>query len=303
MPISIISTSDDISNKKLDQLEPTFMYTQILKEILLTIKFEQQHFMEFIEYCREALADNEGQLKNVTKLERNYRDETPIWWYTFECFLYPMLNRVLRLMDADVIIKMGFFISDLHRHIEQLHKEQFGGHKSNISFTVYRGQGMSKIAFEEMTKTKGGLISFNNFLSTSKNRKVSLDFARRALPNPDSVGILFVMAIDPSQSTTPFASVNDVGSYKNKENKVLFSMHTVFRIGEITPMGENPRLFQVKLLLTSDNDQDLRQLTDHIRKETYPEEEGWYRLGMLLIRMGQPQNAEQVYNILLKQTT
>ncbi|CAF1458527.1 unnamed protein product [Adineta steineri] len=43
-----ISISFMTSNKKLDQLDPTFMYTQILKEILLTIDFEDKHFKEFI---------------------------------------------------------------------------------------------------------------------------------------------------------------------------------------------------------------------------------------------------------------
>jgi hypothetical protein len=65
-----------------------------------------------------------------------------------------MLNRALRLMNVDIIIKMGFFID----------------HHSANSFTVYRGQDMSKVDFEQMVKTKGGLISFNNFLSTSKRR-------------------------------------------------------------------------------------------------------------------------------------
>jgi tetratricopeptide (TPR) repeat protein len=300
--MSFMGTSGDVSNKKLDQLDPSFMYTTIMKEILLIIKFEQQHFMEFIQHCREVLADNESELKNVQKFERKYRDETPIWWYTFECFLYPMLNRALRLMDVDIIIKMGFFIGDLHRHIEQLHKEQFSSHHSNKNFTVYRGQGMSKVDFEQLTKTKGGLMSFNNFLSTSKNREVSLYFARRALPNPDMVGILFVMAIDPAKSTTPFASITDV-SYFKKEEEVLFAMHTVFRIGEIKLMGENHRLFRVELKLTSDNDPDLRVLTDRIQAETFPDDKGWYRLGLVLLKMGQPEKAQQVYEILLEQAT
>jgi hypothetical protein len=85
-----------------------------------------------------------------------------------------MLNRALRLMNADIIIKMGVFIGDLHCYIEQLYKEQFTGQNSNNSFTVYRGQGMSKIHFGLLTKTKDELISFNNFLSISKQRDVSL---------------------------------------------------------------------------------------------------------------------------------
>jgi tetratricopeptide (TPR) repeat protein len=301
--ISFIATNDGISKKNLDQLDPSFMYTQILKEILLEIEFEPKHFTEFIEYCRDVLAENPAELTNVKRLEGKYHNETPIWWYTYECFLYPMLNRALRLMDIDIIIKMGFFIGDLHRHIEQLHQEQFGGQQIGRSFTVYRGQGMSKTEFEKMNKTKGGLISFNNFLSVSKDHKVSLVFANRAVSNPDLVGILFVMTIDPSQSTTPFASITDVSYYKGKEDEVLFAMNTVFRIGDIKPMGENHRLFQVELTLTSDNDKDLRVLTDCIREETFPDSEGWYRLGSVLLKLGQSDKAEEVYQILLEQVT
>ena len=112
------------------------MYTQILKEILLSIKFGKQHFDEFIQYCREALADNEGALNNVKKLERQYGEQTPIWWYTYPCFLYPMLNRALRMMDADLIVRMGFFIGDLHRQIEQLHQQQFTN--SQLQSELYR---------------------------------------------------------------------------------------------------------------------------------------------------------------------
>ena len=274
-----------------------------MKEILLTITFEPKHFKEFIDYCRDAFVENEGELKIVNKLKQDYRNETPIWWYTYECFLYPMLNRALRMSDVDIIIKMGFFIGDLHRQIEKLHKEQFGGHQVSEIFTVYRGQGLSKADFEKMKETKGGLMSFNNFLSTSKVRDTSLRFARNTLADPDSVGILFVMTIDPSKSTTPFASINGV-SYFQAEDEVLFSMHTVFRINAIKPLGENQRLIQVDLTLTGENDdKDLRELTDRIREETFPNSTGWYRLGWMLFKMGQFQKCQQVYEVMLEQAT
>ena len=303
MAISFVATSGDTSKKNLDQLPPSFMYTQILKEILLSITFEQQHINEFVQYCREALTENEDELKNVKKFERQYREQTTIWWYTFECFLYPMVNRTLRLLEADMIVTMGFFIVDLHRQIEQLHQEQFGDHHSGARFIVYRGQGLSKADFEQMSQNKGGLICFNNFLSTSKDGNVSLCFAHGAIANPEMMGVLFIMTIDPTQSSTPFASITDVGYFKKTEDEVLFSMHTVFRIDEITPMDGNNRLFQVKLTLTSDNDTDLRVLTDRIREETYPTDKGWYRLGQVLLNTGQSEKAQQVYEILLGQTT
>jgi tetratricopeptide (TPR) repeat protein len=149
--------------------------------------------------------------------------------------------------------------------------------------------------------TKVGLLSFNNFLSTSKDRAVSFAFAESNRYNPDFVGILFVMTIDPSKSTTPFASINAV-SYFQTEDEVLFSMHIVFRIEKIQSMGENPRLFQVDLTLTGEDDKDLRALTDCIRDETDPKEEGWYRLGLVLDKMGRFEKSQQVYAALLDQT-
>lgn len=52
-----------------------------------------------------------------------------------------MLNRALRLSDGEIIIKMGFFISNLHR-------KQFIDTKADRIFVVYRGRGMSKDEFQ-----------------------------------------------------------------------------------------------------------------------------------------------------------
>jgi hypothetical protein len=76
------------------------------------------------------------------------------------------------------------------------------------------------------------------------------------------------MTMNPSKSTTPFASINDV-SYYQDEDEILFAMHSVFRIRDITSMDENNRLFRVDLTLTSDIDKDLHMLTDRIRQETF----------------------------------
>ncbi|CAF4869424.1 unnamed protein product [Rotaria socialis] len=75
-----------------------------------------------------------------------------------------MLNRGLRSLDTEAMSKLGFSIRSLHRQLEQLHQEQSANFKK--SFTVYRGQGMSKEDFQSLLDSKGGLLSFNNFLST-----------------------------------------------------------------------------------------------------------------------------------------
>jgi tetratricopeptide (TPR) repeat protein len=299
--VSFVSTHDDVSKQNLNQLDPSFMYTQILKEILLEIKYNQHFITDFAYYCRNLYADNDHELKKITKFEREYQYRSPIWWYTYDCCIYSMLNRALRNQEVDTIIKMGFFIQDLHQHIQHLHKHQFSSrHRQLKLFIVYRGQSLTKNDFDKLIKTKGGLISFNNFLSTTKKREVACNFIRHAIQtNPKSIGVLFQMKIIPSVSSAPFASLNKTSYYNDSEEEILFSMHTIFRIGDIERIND---FWQVELTLTNDSDQQLSILTEKIRQETQEETQkktGWPRLGNLLIQLGSFNAAEEVYGILL----
>jgi tetratricopeptide (TPR) repeat protein len=102
-------------------------------------------------------------------------------------------------------------------------------------------------------------------------------------------------------SSAPFASIREVSHFQTEE-EVLFSMHTVFRIGEITRIDNNISLYQVELTLTSDDDQQLYILTERNREETSGEK-GWGRSSVLLIKIEQFDKAEEVYNVLLEQTS
>jgi tetratricopeptide (TPR) repeat protein len=299
--ISFAKTIDEATNSNVDTLDPSFMYTQILKEILLTIDFDQTHIKEFATYCREQFDGNYAELKNVNMIEKDYRHHQPIWWYTYECFLYSMLNRALRTMEVDVITTMGFFVRDLHEHIATLHSEQYGGQSHSHSFIVYRGQGLSQADFNQLQSTQGGLLAYNNFLSTSQDHKLSLKFAQRTINTSDKVGILFVMTIDPSISTTPFANIKKASYYKQEE--ILFSMHSVFRIGQVKQIERNNnRFWQVELTLTSDRDPQLQELTKYMQ-EDIEGPTGWFRLGRLMMKVAQYDRAQQVFDMILDRTT
>ncbi|CAF1069184.1 unnamed protein product [Adineta steineri] len=298
--VSFLTVNEMASIKNLNQLEPTFMYTQLFKEILLDIEYGPKAIQDLAVCCREVFAGNLSELQVINEFERDYRPEKAIWWYTRECFTYKMLNQALRTMDADIIINMGFFLRDVHHQIQQLHKQQVSSYRRK-PFLVYRGQGLMKSDFEKLQKAKNGLMSFNNFLSTSKDKKISLEFAEDASKKPDMVGILFIMSIDPYIKLTPFASIKEK-SYFKQEEEILFSMHTVFRVNTIKQIDNENQLYQVELQLTSDDDQQLRLLTDRIREEA-DGSTGWKRLGKLLIKIGQFNEAEELYNVLLEQTS
>jgi tetratricopeptide (TPR) repeat protein len=298
--VSFVAVSEGASSPNLDELEPTFMYTQIFKEILLEIEFNEQSIHNFIQFLSQYYIGNTAKLNHISEFERDYSPHKSISWYTRESFIYEMLNRALRTLEADIIINMGFFIRDLHQQIGQLHQQQVSNYHGE-PFTVYRGQGLLKTDFEKLLKTKGGLMSFNNFLSTSQKQDVSLLFAEGTLGNTDMVGILFIMSIDPSVSSSPFAAVKEVSHFQEEE-EILFSMHTVFRIDEIKQIDNNSRLYQVHLRLTADDDEQLRILTKHIGEATAGDT-GWERLGMLLLKIEKVDKAEELFKVLLEQTS
>lgn len=299
IPISLFESGVDTPQERFDQ---SLICTRIFLEIFLTIEFEPKHLTEFINHCRAVFVNNKDTLKDVINFEENYRLHTPIWWYTYDSFLRPMLNCALRHLNIDLIIKLAFFIVDLHRQIEGLYKEQFQNRSTNETFVMYRGQGIPLLEFQRMRESKNGLISFNNFVSTTKNCGAALELVQRISNNPDLVGVLFHMTIDPSKSTVPFAMTKDVNCNQDT-NELLFSINAMFRICEIKPIDENDRIFQVNLALTNDTDEGLQITMDRIREETFPESTGWHRLGSVLLKLNAAKQADQIYQILLDQTS
>ncbi|CAF4051572.1 unnamed protein product [Rotaria sp. Silwood2] len=196
---------------------------------------------------------------------------------------------------------MGFFLQDLHNSIVELHAQQFTEHTHMSPYTVYRGQELSQTHFDQMTRIQGGVLSFNNFLSTSLDQELYLAFAQSNQNYPDLIGVLFEITINPSTSTTPFTNMHGVSSFKD-EPKILFSMHSIFPIGFVKQIDGNNRLWQVDLTLTSGNDADLVAPTEQVCKKTDPDAEGWKRLGMLLTKLENFDTAQALYSVFLDQT-
>ena len=279
-------------------VDALFMYTQLLKEAILQIEDDhEKSIKEFTDYCRDQ--DSLSPL-TIKKIKEEYFDHSPIWWYTGPYCIYSMLNHGLRLMDTDIIMKMGFFIRHLHNHMDKVHRQQQAQHPITHEFTVFRGQGLSHEYFGKMKQSKGGSMAFNNFLSTSFNREISIGFARQS--SSDLIAVLFVMTIDPrvcEQSSISFVHVKDEGHFKD-ENEILFATHSVFRIQRINMIkdAEKNTMWEVHLTLVGESDPEMGELTQHVREEMGLHT-GWSRLGWILWKIRQPQKAEQLYQMLL----
>ena len=288
-PISIIPNNSVVS---FDELDQSFMYSQILKETIIEIDYKEKSKEDFVSFCREQYLNNDYPVDVVNQFDRDYKVHSPIWWYTKEPFIYATLNQALRKQDIEIIMKMGFFLQDLHRQIEQIYSETH----LTIKMILYRGQGMASMEFEKLKLSKGGLLSFNSFLSTSVDRQVSFQYASSAQQDPDLVGTLFQMKVDPKVSSVPFAELNNIGFYSDLEKEILFSMHSVFRIGDIMQIED--RLWQINLILTGNDDPQLTNLKKYLRYEI-SDHSGWVKMAGLMFKMGKFEKAIELYDALL----
>ncbi|CAF1189493.1 unnamed protein product [Adineta ricciae] len=71
IPVSILS-SQAVSTADLNTLDPSLMYSQILKEILLESNDNEQARRAFLQLCREQYIDNERELGIIDQFEHDY---------------------------------------------------------------------------------------------------------------------------------------------------------------------------------------------------------------------------------------
>ncbi|CAF3283603.1 unnamed protein product [Rotaria socialis] len=117
-----------------------------------------------------------------------------------------MLNRSLWSLGMEATMKLVFFVRAMYRQLQQLYKEQSDANQRK--FVVYRGQGLPQQHFMNLYDTKGSVLSFKSFLSTSREKNIAMAFVERTICiNSDSLGVIFIMTIDPNAtlaSSTPF---------------------------------------------------------------------------------------------------
>lgn len=158
---------------------------------------------------------------------------------------------------------------------------------------------MSRDDFEKLKNNVGGLLSFTSFISTSMDKEVSIAFIEGAQSHADTTGVLFLIDINPSIKSYPFAFVAG-RSFFECEDEVLFSMNTTFRICSIG-MADNG-LWHVNLQLARDYDSQLRELLRYLRNDL----QGFSalsRLADLLRQMSAPEKSQEICELLIERSS
>lgn len=226
--------------------EASFMYFDITLQFLL--KLSEDNPNDLIEFSRMEYSNNESILKTIDELEKDYRNHTPIWWYTKEGFLYKILNKALREQNAIGLYHFRMFINDLNKQLLQLFDSQFTTNSTNSSeFTLYRGQQMKYEILEKIKRKVGSFFSFTSFLSTTTNKNLALIYAGNTNDNENLAAVLFQLSIDANRINCPFAKIDSLSYFGQVEEEYLFSMGSVFKIEEIEKQSDEVWLIQLRM--------------------------------------------------------
>lgn len=286
------------SKKDLPHLNQLFIYWMMGKQILLETKYETGEAMTSLtQFSRTLFADNPTELKVIEEFERTYRSHTPMWWYTRPCFLSPMLSRAIQTQDIEIIIRMGFFIKDLHQQLEKLHSDP--STTLPLPIVAYRSQNLSSEEFKKMKDIKGNLLTFSNFILADPDHQASLALARRDQSKVNCVCVLFRIKVESRQTSSPFASLSAGQCYSPQElgKFLLFSLHSVFRIVDLQQL--DGQLWQIDITLTDANEAQIVSLAELLRQESR-ESSGWFKLGRLMTTLRDFDRARDIYFSLLE---
>ncbi|CAF1416859.1 unnamed protein product [Adineta steineri] len=294
--LTSISVFPSSTNVELNEFNKEFIYLQVMKAILIEIRFDKKFRKDFMNYSRPFYLGNDFQMNLIDTFYENYDLHSPIWWYTRKCCLYGMLRKAFYKNDMEIMFKLAFFIRDLHRDIKKSYSDVHTHQRHPIS--VYRTTRMTLDEFTNIEKNYDGFIAFNDFLLTTLERSMALRFGNLIRIEPNAVGVIFKIVIDPITSSVPFISLNNLSYLSNTEGEILFSMNTLFRVEEIVKV--NDRLYEIQLAPVNKKDKLIKSLLGCVQRLTTGVP-GWYKLTKILMDANEYDQAEAVYKYVLSQ--
>ncbi|CAF0732441.1 unnamed protein product [Adineta steineri] len=252
---------EQIFIRHLSKENKQFIAFQLLLDFILRLEQTSYAKQELLEFARTKYENNPAQLAEIDDFERNYRPEHAVTWFSRNIFLYRLLNKSLRIEIINDIVKMRYFINDLHNQLAELQLsfiESLNGEKEII---LYRGLLMKVAQLNELRENFGGLVSMNSFTSATQDENVAIVFSgdgEQTIP-PDEVSVIFEMLIDTDIRSTPYTKIQSV---MDNEEEILFSIGATFRIGEIDEIRS--RVYRVKLTMVHKEDELWNKLTAHL---------------------------------------
>jgi tetratricopeptide (TPR) repeat protein len=280
------------STRDLTKESASFLWHQMLINILKQIPQNQTLYDEMLNKCLDYYQTNRYELDQIELFRQNYKREQVIQWYTNECFLYKLLNHALYTKNIEILYSFRFFIIDLCFEIEK----QYEYIKNQGNLIVYRAQIMLNEEIEKLKQNIGCLISINEFLLTSRDKNISLEFFQQNSSLNEHV--LFEIYVDFSIETIILADISSFTSMPWKK-EILFYINSLFTLESIEYDAIN-NLWIIKMTASKDEKKWMNEYLKWMEKEMDYYSSIIYFGHILWNELGQINQAEKYFQILLK---
>ncbi|CAF1148906.1 unnamed protein product [Rotaria sp. Silwood1] len=110
IPMSIFHLSErDKTLQELTNESITSIWYRLMFTVLQSMVKYGNAKDDMVEVCQACYYDNKAQNKKIIDFEKDYSPEKAVWWYTYDSFLYRLLNKALRTQNMEIIFKFRFF--------------------------------------------------------------------------------------------------------------------------------------------------------------------------------------------------
>ena len=203
-----------------------------------------------------------------------------------------MLNKALRIPEADVLFKFRLFIQHLY---EQIKNES----TLNQSLTVYLGQTIHKNDLDDLQKnlTNNSLLVFSQFLFGSTDLSRSIQIAKN-LPILSDEYIPVILHLHISENIK-CANTSSLRYIVDDDNDVLLNMGLMTRLIKIEKdLNNENNIASIYLTLTiCENEQNIQRLIE-IKRNEIKGVAPFVSLIKLMILMNQQARAEQLIQMI-----
>ena len=294
------------STRDLDRNSGSFLFLQLVKQVIRKMLPNEDSIHrskeEMLEKCRVYYRRNKKETENIARFEKDYISGQSIEWYTYDSFMYKLINQALRTEDINALYTYRFYINDLCACLAkncQLLRE----HASDI--TVYRGQRMSKAEILRLRSSVTQLIAVNGYLSTSRRQKVAGMFAGIGTPvttwssSDRRESVIFDITVDLDKySGIIVADVRHLSKHRDEE-EVLFDLGTAFKI---TAMEYDDELGYWKCSMSASDEGSaiVQEYLQFRQKEVDNVDDVEVAFGTLLHEMGEWQKSRNHFQNLLR---
>ena len=248
---------------------------------------------EMIKFCRHNYQENEKDEKMINKFEKQSIEKNAanaIRWYTTNSPLYRCIKEAFVSAHVPTIYTLRYFIRLICRQLSDLCQEQ---KLSSLDrpLRLYRGQALPLSQILQLSRHVNDLISFNNFLSTSKNKKVAEEFSSRRR-SEDTEDVVFKIDVAANcVHSIAIADVRAMSAYEEEE-EFLLSIGSIFRIESVS-FDERSKLYRVHLTLSSHDQLAVNNYIEQTYENGMDAIDRSILFGKLLFDMGESEFAIQ----------